>query len=588
VVNFKSNAGPNPDGEKFMVPNTAYATASNPTFKNEYNEALQKSGLLTIPLPGEEDLFELSQIVDSNNNFTGRQRNKSEMMRFLQTKIKHVIYVMKENRSYDQILGDLSVGNGDPRLAYFPRAITPNHHALAEQFVTLDNFYLPSESSGSGWQWTTQGHANEYAEVVHQFNEGSGFVAFDFLSLLGTPRGVNLALPLTAPDPSITNVRITTYLDPTGKSTVLPGPKSLVANWGADNQDPRETGGYIWDAVLRRGETVRHYGLWTDSVAYYEFNGDFSNTFFLNPKAEAPDRIPIDRNAAAKGIVQAVPIAPGLIGITDPYYRGWDLSVPDEWCYEEWKREFDGYVKNGDLPAFMPMLLMMDHTGNFGSNVANLNTPELEVASNDHALGLLVDAVSHSPYWKDTAIFIVEDDTLDGPDHVDAHRSPAFVISAYTKRKAVVSTFYSTVSMLRTICDILDTDHLSLNDANSPAMDDVFTKQADLTPYDHLIRCILLKPPVDPSLVTSAERNDPRIKQTQAMAPLHDGTWWALHTVGMDFSHSDALEPETYNRLLWAGIVGNAEKFPEDRDGADLRKNRDEVLRKRNLPMAAE
>src|SRR5919109_2887162 len=429
--------------------------------------------------------------------------NQSEMMKFLLDKIKHVIYIMKENRSYDQMLGDLPVGNGDPRLTYFPRPVTPNLHALAEDFVVLDNFYVASESSGSGWQWVTQGHANEYAEIIHQLNEGSGFLGTDFLALLGTPRSLNLALPLEAENPSMTNVRITTLRDPTGASTVLPGPKGLVSTWGADNHDPEETGGYLWDAVLRKGKRVRHYGLWTDTVGYYQFNGDFSNTFWITPTPNAPDQIPIARDAAARKIEQAAPIAPGLVGLTDPYYRGWDLNVPDEYRYEEWKREFDEYVKNGNLPNFIPMLLMMDHTGNFASNVAGLNTPELQLASNDHAVGLLVDAVSHSPYWQNTVIFIVEDDSLDGPDHVDAHRSPAYVISPYTKRKTVVSTFYNHASVVRTICDILDLEHLSLNDANTPAMDEVFTKEPDFTPYDHFIPGNLLQPPVDPTLVTA-------------------------------------------------------------------------------------
>jgi len=585
IFNFKSTPGPNTDGGQFVVPDNAYARSTNPTFQNQYNEALQKSGLLTMPIPSASTLRSLSRIVDANNGFTGGQHAVSPMMRFLQAKIKHVIYVMKENRSYDQMLGDLPVGNGDPRLAYFPQAVTPNLHALAEQFVDLDNFYVASESSGDGWQWVTQGHANEYAEIVHQFNDASGFLALDFLSLLGTPRGMNLALPITAEDPSLTTVRATTVFDPSGSSTILPGAKNIAVAWGADHDEEGETGGYIWDSVLRAGKSVRHYGLWTDSSGYYQFNGDFSNTYFVTPTPETPNLIPIARDAAARGIVQAAPIAPGLVGRTDPYYRGWDLNEPDEFRYEEWKREFDEYVRNGDLPTFEPMLLMMDHTGNFKANVAGLNTPELEVASNDHAVGLLIDAVSHSPYWKDTAIFIVEDDSLDGPDHVESHRSPGYVISAYTKRRQVVSTFYNTVSMVRTIADILGVDHLGLNDENAASMDDVFTTEPDFTPYDHAIPGNLLRPPVDPQLVTAAERSDPRVSQSTAIVLRHDGDWWAAQARSMNFNRPDAVEPVSYNRLLWRGIVGEAAPYPEERSRIDLRRNRMELLRRVQPPV---
>jgi len=585
VFNIKSTPGPNPGGGGGDT-NTAYSVSTNPTFQNQFIQALMKSSLMTLPIPDAKTLLELSGIVDKNNGFTGTPNEVSSTMGFLQGRIKHVIYIMKENRSYDQMLGDLSVGNGDPRLAFFPRNITPNLHALAEEFVDLDNFYCSNENSGDGWQWVTQGHGNEYAEVVDQFTLAT-WGALDFLSLLGTPRGLNLALsPTTSdPNPDLTKVRATGLFDPTGSSTILPGPKEIAVTWGADDEDRNQTGGYLWDSVLRAGKTVRDYGLWGDSAPYYEFNGNLSNDFCCTSNPKTPDLVPIVRNAAAKGIVQAAPIAPGLIGHMDPYYRGWDLNVPDEYRYEEWKREFDQYVKDGNLPAFEPMLMMMDHTGNFGSNVAGLNTPELDLASNDHAIGLLVDAVSHSPYWKDTAIFIVEDDTLDGPDHVEAHRSPGYVISAYTKRHKVVSTFYNTVSMVRTIADLLGVDHLGLNDANAISMDDVFMEEPDLTPYNHIIPGNLLQPPVDPNLVTQEERNDPKIPHSSAVLLRHDSQWWAAQTKGMNFSRPDALDPVAFNVLLWRGIVGDNIPVPAVRSGVDLRNDRTELLRRTHVPV---
>ncbi len=165
---------------------------------------------------------------------------------------------------------------------------------------------------------------------------------------------------------------------------------------------------------------------------------------------------------------------------TDLYYRGWDLNTPDRYRYEEWKREFDQYVKNGNLPAFESVELMMDHFGEFKTNVAGLDTPYLQIGDNDYALGRLVEAVSHSRYWKDTAIFVLEDDSQAGPDHVSPHRSIGYVISAYTRRHAVVHTRYSTVTMLKTIEELLGIKPLGIYDANAPDMGDAFMAAPDM------------------------------------------------------------------------------------------------------------
>jgi hypothetical protein len=233
---------------------------------------------------------------------------------------------------------DMKTGSVRGRIPtpWYPTSVNLSPDALAEEFVDLDNFYCGNENSGDGWQWVTQGHGNEYAEVVDQFNLATGS-ALDFLSLLGTPRGLNLALPPTTSNPrsDLTNVRATGLCDPSGGSTILPGPKQVAVTWGADDDERFETGGYVWDSVLRAGKTVRNYGQWTDSSPYYEFNGDLSNDYCCASNPNTPDLVPIVRNAASRGIVQASPIAPSLIDRTDPYYRGWDLSVPDEYRYEE-------------------------------------------------------------------------------------------------------------------------------------------------------------------------------------------------------------------------------------------------------------
>ncbi|MBS0240141.1 MAG: hypothetical protein JSR89_17135 [Proteobacteria bacterium] len=592
VVNFKSTGGPALDGGGFVAARTDYQKTTNPTHQNQQVMGLLKSALVSMPIPNDATLSLLSAQVDSNNHFDKpKRRDVSEMMKFLNGKIKHVIYIMKENRSYDQILGDLPVGNGDPRLALFGKSITPNHHKLAEEFTTLDNFYVPNESSGDGWAWVTQGHGNEYITVTHQFNDGSGFQALDFASILGVPREQNVALPETVPKGDLTAQRSAGYFDPSGKSNILPGSRSPAVTWGADkvkhdddDDDQKGTGGYLWDSVLRAGLSVRHYGLWTDSFPYYQFNGDFTNTFFLNGKPTTPGLIPVVRNAFEKKIPQAAASTPGLAAYTDPYYRGWDLNVPDEYRYEEWKREFDEYVRKGDMPSFMPMLMMMDHTGNFNkTNAGGLNTPEEDMASNDHAIGLLVSAVSKSPFWKDTAIFIVEDDAYDGPDHLESHRIPAYVISAYTKRKAVVSKFYNTSSVVRTIADILGVDRLGLNDELAESMDEVFTTQPDLTPYEHVIPGLLLRPTVDPSLVP--ERNDTGIKRTDAAPLLRDQSWWSQATKDLDFGGPDNVDTAKYNRVLWRGIKGDTIPYPKGPTGEDLSQNRSELLKSVSVAM---
>ena len=536
VLNTKSNSGPN-----LAETSTPAGIATNTNHKNEYVYGLEKAGFLTLPIPNGSTLAYLSQIVDRNNHFF-RPCAPSPMMAYLHNKIKHVIYIMRENRTYDQILGDLPVGNGDPNIALYPQAITPNAHALAQQFVDLDNFYVAGDVSGDGWNWSMEGHANDYTNKSVPVDYAGGGFDFQWNAYV---RNENLALPLKAPNPGPATVRISTLLDPTGSSTIQPGPKNLATTWGADDERPDQTGGYVWDTVLRAGLSVRHYGLWEDEVYY---------------SPGTPHYLPIVRNAAEKKAIQGIASTVALVGKTDPYFRGWDLNVPDEYRYEEWKREFDQYVKNGNLPALQVVCLMMDHTGNFSTNVGHLNTPELQVASNDHALGLLVDAVSHSPYWKDTAIFVLEDDAQDGPDHVDAHRSPGFVISAYTKRSKVVSNFYNTDSMLRTIEDILGVNYLGLNDANVESMDEVFQAIPDLTPYTVIVPGNLLKPPVDPTLVL--KRDDSKMQQTNAVALLHDGKWWADETKGMNFTKADMINAAAYNRLLWRGIKGDNIPYP--------------------------
>jgi YVTN family beta-propeller protein len=539
VVNAKSMPGPNPAGNGGAGP--------NPTFKNEFIYGLQKASLTLIPVPDRDTLEELSEQVDANNGF--RCRHDDPKMALLHNKIKHVIYIVKENRTYDQVLGDLGVGNSDPSLVMFRKPVTPNHHKLALDFVTLDNFHATGEVSGDGWSWSTQARANDYNANSVPASYGNGFGTLD---VWATDRNIVVGMADAPTNPTQFNARITYLLDPTGSSNILPGRKDIGSVDGDSDLSEGAVGGYLWDEAVRAGKTLRHYGFYTDYTYY-----------FVPP----PLYIPISRTPFKDQVPQGPPLRPTLRDYNDVYYRGFDLSVPDSYHFEEWKREFDQYVANGNLPDLEIMSLPLDHFGSFGSNVGGLKTPTLQIADNDFALARIVEAVSNSSYWKDTAIFVVEDDAQDGPDHVDAHRSPAFVISAYTRRHAVVSKFYNTMNVLRTIEDLLGLNHLGMNDANSDPMSAVFVTKPDLTPYKPVLPGILCHPPVDPNLIPECKQ--PSMARTRIEPSLHDGNWWANATKGFNFRGPDSLDAAAFNRLLWRGIMGDNRPYPRHRMGEE-------------------
>ncbi|MBV8433828.1 MAG: SMP-30/gluconolactonase/LRE family protein [Candidatus Eremiobacteraeota bacterium] len=529
VTDAKGLAGPNPE----LSGNVAIVGSrrQDPSHRDQYVLDLEKADLLNLPLPSDERLSALSRDVDENNGFgVARDPLPSGM----DGKIKHVIFVMKENRTYDQVLGDLAGANGDPRLVSFPYAVAPNHHELAKRFVTFDNFYTSGDVSADGWNWSTQARANEYTTRLTPIAYASNGMPYDWN---GTNRNLNTAIAATGGN-SPFDARLTTLLDASGKSALLPGHKDIAATEGDGDESSGATGGYIWDAALRASKTVRQYGMYTDQT-YYTIGG--------------PSYIPIVRRAYEHRAPQSPPVRPSLAGRTDVYYRGWDLNVPDRFRYEEWKREFDGYVRRGDLPALEAVCLMMDHFGNFKTNVAGLNTPYLQMSDDDYALGLLVEAVSHSPYWRDTAIFVLEDDSQDGPDHVDSHRSIAYAISAYTRRNAVVHTRYTTVSMLKTIETLLGIGSLGIFDGNAPAMSDAFTAAPDVRDrYVAKIPGDLCRAPVDRDLIPECASQRAR---TAALVPRRSAAWWIAKTAAMDFSRPDAVDPSRFNALLQIGTA---------------------------------
>jgi YVTN family beta-propeller protein len=555
VCTFKSNSGPNPSNGP--APNTKFVvTRSWP---------LEKAQLNIIPVPDHETLAALSHQVDDNNGVANRHTDP--MMAFLRSRIEHIIYIVKENKTYDQVLGDLPRGNGDPSLTQYPQAVSPNHHSLAMSFGLLDNFYDTGQVSGDGWGWSTYAATTDYNEksiAVNYGNGGSG-VTYD---TEGTSRLIGTGLPDADDNPNQFAVRLTTVLDPTGSSAIMPGPKNVSYPSGADDLNADAVGGHLWDSALRSSKTVRDYGFFVDGAYYTTSQSDPTK-----PDPVLKTYLPVSPTPFASNLPQAVPLVPGLRDKTDIYFRGFDMNNADTYLYNEWVRDL---AING-LPALSLVRLPHDHFGSTNTAIAGLNTPSLQMSDNDYAVGKLIDTISHSPYWSSTAIFILEDDSQSGGDHIDSHRSFVYVISPYSKRGVTISTNYNTVNVLRTIEDLLGIDHLNLSDANAAPMADVFTHSPDFTPYSAIIPGSLCAAPVDPNLVPACRNSS--VKIGPKLPELHDAAWWAENLKNFDFHDADRIEAEAYNRVLWKGIMGDA-PYPTIRSGLDLRKNRIQLLKK--------
>ena len=524
VINSKSVPGPNPGNCQGYQRGCA-ATSPIKQQYNQYVLQLSRSGFQAMPAPTTRDvLAKLTRQVAANNTFNFVPGSKDEStMAFLRERIKHVIYIIRENRTYDQVLGDLGRGNGDPKLAEFGARATPNQHALAKALVTLDNIYDPAEVSGNGWPWSTGGRESDFGVKMLPPNYARRGGSYEWE---GENRGVGMGVVGAAR--AETNAK--TPSDP----DFLPGTGNVAAPDGPNGERQQ---GYLWSAALRAGKTVRNYGFFVANVG------------------------PRDREPFRNGVRQAVAVDPELIGRTDEYFRGYDNALPETWREAEWEREFRQFVENDNLPALSLVRFGQDHTGAFADSLDGVNTPELQVAANDYAIGRLVEAVAKSRYAKDTLIFIVEDDCQDGPDHVDEHRSIAFVVGPYVKRGAVVSTRYSTVNMLRTMEDILGLDHISLYTATQPPMTEVFDSSASTWDYSAIVPDLLrgTKLPLEPAA------RHARV----AARPTRDAAYWIAATKGMDFSKEDLVDADTYNRVLWKGLMGT-QPYPETRSGRNL------------------
>jgi YVTN family beta-propeller protein len=555
VVNSKSVPGPN-TGACRTTTSIARGALDSCYAANEYILQLNKGGFEVVPTPQASELDRLTKQVAENDHYVtdARRAADEKMMAFLRQHIKHVIYIIKENRTYDQVLGDLPEGNGDPRLAILGKALGPNHHQLAQQFVDLDNFYCSGDVSGEGWNWSTAARASQFVENDYPVNYADRGTTYDFE---GEDRNINVGIA----SPS---ARVKDNPDTPKDPNLLPGTNDMDAPDGPGGQAGT---GYLWDAALRAKLTLRNYGFFLEGNRY---SGG------RNKKGV----IPVIRDPYQTKTRVAFPDKAALMDVTDPYFRGFDLKLPDYWRFMEWNREFQDYVAHKNLPNLELVRLMRDHFGDFAQAIDGTGTVEAEFADNDYAVGRLIEAVATSPYRDSTIICIVEDDAQNGPDHVDAHRSVAFIVGAYVKQGAVVSTHYTTVNMLKTIEDVLGMGPMGINDDVVEPMADVFTTEYKPWTYTAIVPDVLRSTKLPLPGNAPASGGTSTFAGTPALAaqPRHDAAYWVAKTKGMDFSVEDHIDSAKFNRIIWRGLEGKNVPYPTVRDGLDLRRNRRKLL----------
>ena len=436
-----------------------------------------------------------------------------------QDRIHHVIYIIKENRTYDQILGDLEqdgkpVGNGDPRMTMFGNGITPNQHKLALQFGVLDNFFDSGEVSGDGHVWSTAGIGTDYLEKTWPQSYRGSQRTYDYEGAVANN------YPLLQKIPSVT--------------------------------DPAS--GFLWGNLAAHGMTYYHFGEYISTTFCNEARvadpqmGPLMEGRDCTHKAIAPgETFPAEWGGGVNKWPWPVPLIaanvatkPELVGHFAQETPDFNLMVPDQIRAEIFIRHLQGWVveKNqgkDTMPQFILMRLPNDHTA--GTRPGG-PTPKSSVADNDLAVGRVVEAVSHSPFWDDTAIFILEDDAQAGGDHVDAHRSTALVISKYSPRGPFVdSRFYSTVSVIRTMESLLGLPPMNNNDAFSSLISTLFTGPGD-----------------QPAFTADYSNRDNGLIYTANVK-----TAVGAHaSMKMDFSHADRAPTEKLNVILWKDAMGNA------------------------------
>jgi len=524
IANFKGLPGPNPRACRASFATTPAGEAKCQS-SGQYILQLQAGSLLTFPVPSTEAMKTLTaQVLRNLGAASPKEAQAAEdVMAKMRGHIRNIIYIVKENRTYDQVLGDLKPGNGDPKLTLFPEPITPNHHQLARQFVTFDNFLDPGEVSATGWSWSTQARALDLLERITPVGYAGKGLAYE---AEGTNRFVNVALSADA--------RHVANPDVPADPDLLAGNGDLTAT---DAPDGEAGAGNLWAAAMAKGLSVRNYGFYGDLSRYED-------------KAGA-NRIPRERHPADVGLRVMWAADKRLDPITDPYFRSFDQSFPDYWLVDEWQRDWLPRVAAGQTPRLTLLRVSHDHFGDFAEAIDGVNTPDRQMADNDYAIGRIAEIVSKSAAGADTLIVIVEDDAQNGADHVDAHRSLAYLIGPGVRHGAVVSTRYTTVNLLKTIERLLDLPPLGLNDSLALPMADAFDSSVT-KPWQYETRW---PQPLDQ---TDLPRPANRVAMARpsSLAPEHPAAWWANAMKNQDFSGEDKLDTDEFNAVLWRGLKG--------------------------------
>jgi YVTN family beta-propeller protein len=422
--------------------------------------------------------------------------------------IKHVVYIIKENRTYDQVLGDVKEGNGDPTLCIFGEQVTPNQHKLVREFALLDNTYCAGILSADGHQWSTTAFSTDYME--------KSFAGF---------------------------------------------PRSYPDGMGEDEEDALaySPAGFIWDNAMKHKVSIWNFGEfagpmcgWTDpkrkgEPKWIDYWNEFQNTAnATNPVVLPVGNVPIAAGSSTNSEVRIMsrPSIETIRHFTPTNYVGWIMEVPDVWRARYITNQLALWEKEGQMPQLTLICLPNDHTS---GTRAGSPTPAACVADNDLAFGQIIEALSHSSFWKEMAIFAIEDDPQDGFDHVSGYRTTAYVASPYAKRKQTVSSQYSTISILRTIEQILGMRPMNQFDGSATPMFDAFTDTADFTPFKSVANNI----PLDQMNPQPQTLRDPLLKKN------------AIISAKLNFRKIDACPEDTLNRILWHAQMGSAAPYPE-------------------------
>ncbi|HWB03403.1 MAG TPA: alkaline phosphatase family protein [Verrucomicrobiales bacterium] len=407
--------------------------------------------------------------------------------------IKHVVYVIKENRTYDQVLGDIKTGNGDPSLCVFGEKITPNLHKICREFVLLDNTFCCSVQSADGHQWTDSAIANGYMER----QVGAGF-----------PRSY-----------------------PGGK--MEDGLDALA--WSSS--------GFIWDNVIARGKTFRNYGEWMLSEAGWKDPKDPKNPKKDKEKPKWEDFWADYKHGTGLTKLASRPGIETLRAVSKLDTVGWDLNVTDQMRVDAFISELKEFEMKGNFPDFCMVFLPNDHTGGTRGKTP---TPAAQVADNDLAMGRLVEAITHSKFWSQTAIFAIEDDPQAGWDHVSAYRTTCYVVSPYTKRRKTISTPYNHPGLLRTMELMLGLPPMNQMDASATPMTDCFTNIPDLTPFKSVPN------------TTPLDTFNPDPKKVTHVKLRED----AIASANLPLEVPDKCPEDELNQILWRAMKGPDVPYP--------------------------